>query len=547
MPKRLRIVAQRLSVMPVMREKFLTQGGPAQPTFAKTAQTGRVASAGRDGWRWLFIAAALFGASVFWFAPHLPMVDLPQHAAQIALLRDLLRHDSPWADLFSINLATPYLIGYGLALPLSFFMPVGAAIQTLLSIAYLGFVFMCVKISRGLGADPRMDWLYLPGFFGFSYLHGLYTFLVAAPICLGFMHLGFGYAERRSLRRALAIVAAGAALLVSHGLAFALGWGIGGAALLLRVRRLRELFIAALPYMVLAAGGALYFYLGRKLDAAIINDKLPGYFGATPLVRLRQALFFPFSYYYQASSHALYAPAAAVMLIAPWLLGLRLAGWRSLAWAPFAAVCMIFFFVPTFANNTALLYERFSLFLLPVFAWIFRASMPMRSLRSTLAQALLAITCLALLGWDAARVWRFGQETRGIDAIIKSLEPGQRALGLIFDRGSPGADDYLSYMHYVAWYQAEKGGLTDFNFAWFTPQIVRFRPEHRPAVRIGFEDKPEQFDWHRHRGADYRYFFVRADSDHSAQLFRDAECMPSVAASAGKWTVYERCAGNGSR
>ena len=65
---------------------------------------------------WLFLLAALWGAGIFWLAPHPPMVDLPQHAAQVALLRDLLQGASPWADFFRVNWITPYLIGYGLAL-----------------------------------------------------------------------------------------------------------------------------------------------------------------------------------------------------------------------------------------------------------------------------------------------------------------------------------------------------------------------------------------------------------------------------------------------
>src|SRR5689334_20703882 len=84
----------------------------------------------------LFILLALWGGLIVWIAPHPPMVDLPQHAGQVALLRDMLSGNSKWFSLFRINPATPYLIGYGLALPLSYLMPISAAIKLLISLSY---------------------------------------------------------------------------------------------------------------------------------------------------------------------------------------------------------------------------------------------------------------------------------------------------------------------------------------------------------------------------------------------------------------------------
>ena len=94
-----------------------------------------------------------------------------------------------------------------------------------------------------------------------------------------------------------------------------------------------------------------------------------------------------------------------------------------------------------------------------------------------------------------------------IDAAIKTLAPGERALTLAFSTASPGAGHPYAYIHYPAWYQAERQGLVDFNFAWFPPQIVRWRPDRAPPVTPGFEWYPEKFDWHRHEG--WRYFIEK--------------------------------------
>jgi hypothetical protein len=127
-----------------------------------------------------------------------------------------------------------------------------------------------------------------------------------------------------------------------------------------------------------------------------------------------------------------------------------------------------------------------------------------------------------------------------LDAGISELISGQRALGLIFDTSSQAAGSNFVYVHYAAWYQAEKQGLTDFNFAWFTPQVVRYRPKHSPPVNIGFEWQPSSFEWAKHQGMSYRYFFVRGKHD-PRQLFHEASCQPKAVFSSDMWKVYENC------
>jgi len=48
------------------------------------------------------------------------------------------------------------------------------------------------------------------------------------------------------------------------------------------------------------------------------------------------------------------------------------------------------------------------------------------------------------------------------------------------------------------------------------------------------------FEWIKHRGASYRYFFVRGKHDPS-RLFKGAACPPKVVVSADMWKVYENC------
>jgi len=513
---------------------------------AELGNTRRLAMS-EHAYRWIFRLFLTWGAIIFWLAPHPPMIDLPQHAGQVILFRDMLTGQSSWSELFRINWMTPYIIGYGLAVPLSFLMPVAAALKLLLSIAYVAFVLMCVKLRQHFGADSRLDWLFLLSFFGFAYKWGFFTFLLAAPIGLWFILLADKYAINRTVSRAVGLIVVGLVLLASHGLTFLFSIGVGGALLLAHfhhwsLRHLKTFIKAAAPYAVLLVACAAYFMVSRQVNTGMETElsEITTWHGG--LERIPKALIYSLATNHEDPALGLFAPAVLILLATPWLLGLRIDWKKRSTWVPFALLMLLFIFVPSFAFGTAFLYQRFALFLLPAYAWMFtkHASAPARlSFRPGLVMAVLVLACLSILSLNTVRVWRFGQETAGIDSIVDNLEPRQRVLSLVFAPNSE-ADKNRIYTHYAAWYQAEKQGLVDFNFAWFPPQIVRYRPERLPGARPGFEWHPERFDWVDNRGGDYTYFFVRHDGAVPANLFRGASCQPRPLFRKGSWTVFER-------
>ncbi len=498
-----------------------------------------------DHWHpWLFLLTIAWGAGIFWIAPHPPLIDLPQHAGQIALLRDLMQGSSPWHDLFRTNLLTPYLLGYGLALPLTLVMPVAAALKLLLTLAFLAFVLLCIRLRRQFGADTRLDWLFIPGFFGFAYNWGFFTFLLAAPVALWFVLLAERYTHYQTPGRKAGLVAVGLALLASHGLAFLFAWMIGAAMLAPRLRRTKIILRAALPYAVLLLACAAYFLVNRHLNAGMQADltALTSWNGGPQ--RLGKIAVYTLTHYASGIGIVLWAGATLLLLAAPWLLGLRI-DWRLTAsWVTLAILLAIFLLVPSNAMSTVYLYQRFALFLLPAYAWMFTRTPtgPPRThsaqLARTIAVPLLMLVCWAVLAMHTWRTASFAVESAPIDNFIARLQPGQRALMLMFDPDSPAAG-WRVYTHYPAWYQAEKHGLVDFNFAWFPPQIVRFRPDKLPAVQPGFEWHPERFDWGQHKGELYRYFFVRSDEPLPQGLFRGEACAPRLIWEQGEWQVFE--------
>jgi hypothetical protein len=53
--------------------------------------------------RTLFVVVVVDAGALVCLAPRPPMIDLPQHAAQVSVLHDLFFGGSPWHHLLCIN------------------------------------------------------------------------------------------------------------------------------------------------------------------------------------------------------------------------------------------------------------------------------------------------------------------------------------------------------------------------------------------------------------------------------------------------------------
>jgi hypothetical protein len=505
----------------------------------------------QTAFRTLLLVVTVAGGAVFWLAPHPPMSDLAQHAGQVAILHDLLVGQSPWDHLLRINLFTPYLLGYGLATALSFLMPVDAALKLVLTLSFYGFVAAYVALRRRFDADERLDWLCLPGFFGFAYGYGFYSYLVAAPIGIVSLIAALDYAEQPSIRRGTILLLADIAVFFSHGLIFVFVSAIGGTFLLVRNRDdWRRIARSAWPYMALVALCGVYAFIHRNVDLApMFAIKLM--WGVTsswirePLIRLGCAIVYPWAIVPDVWT----APATLLMFAAPFCMGARCRK-SGVAWIPLAILALLWLCVPSFAMNTAFLYHRFALFIFPFYALNFRSTSCDDETRNSsrrqavLTQMAIAAVCVAFLSVQGVRAMRFAKESADFDLVSAALQPGQRALYFTFNKDSSAANNPIVYAGFALWYQADHRGLVDFNFAWSPAQVVRYRLDRLPAV--GPADvsprRPlhETFDWYRHQGRVYRYFFVRHTSPIPDGFLANPDCRVVLVKSAGNWSVYER-------
>lgn len=483
--------------------------------------------------RALLALSLLLGCAVIWVNPHPAMLDLPQHAGQLRLLHDLVAGQSPWAELIEVNLWTPYLIAFGLALPLSFIVPIGVALQLLITAAYLGFVYWCIRLRREFDAPAALDLLFVFSFFGFAFKWGFLTFQVAAPFGLAFIWLSTRYAKLPSRGRAVAIALLGVVLLVSHALVFLYALAVSMAIVAICAPSWRQRFLRVAPHILLIGICAGYSLMRGIADARY------GVPATVPAVNWHAGIRHEILYYsFGTGWTPVSAIACAIAIAAPWLAGFRIEARLSPRNVPLIVVLLILLFVPSFAMETSLLYQRFALFLFPAYALAFG---PHR--RPSIAAALpaLAFACVGVLAADALWAWQSRRDAVEFQAISANLLPGQRALALIYEPGTrtDPTPQFKPNIHHASWYQAEQQGLVDMNFAVAPPQIVRFKPEHTPAIKLNFAWQPASFDWQRHQGWLYRYFFVRRDTSQPATLFDQLDCKPVLLKSSGSWEVYE--------
>jgi len=494
--------------------------------------------------RFVFYIVVLYGGLMLWFAPHLPMIDLPQHAAQVALFRDILEGQSKWSELFYINYFTPYLVGYGLVFLLSYLMPIAATFKVLLALGYYGFVYACVLLRKQFDSDSRLDWLFIPGYFGFSYVYGFFTFLLAAPLGLLFIALAYRYAHKPNVGLGLALAIASFGLFFSHGLIFIFANTIGVMFIVLKYRQFNKIIRTLSPYIIAATLFVCYALIRIKFEVDNTEDPASKIEWRYSIYRLG----FPFmSFTREILLDKKMLPIGIGFFIAPILLKSSLTKHNIYAFAPISVLILIWLFVPHVLLTTSFLYHRFAIFILPFYGFMFCnphnlcaiKNSRQQKVRTLFANSLLPLLCCVFLGIQTERLIKFAHENTDFDELLAVTEPNQRAASLIFEKASPAAVNIYAYMHYPLWYQAEKHGLVDSNFALLLPQVVRFKSKSMTPTRMDFDWSPEKFNWVKHQGHLYRYFFVRNSKPLPSSFFDNQQCKVNLIKSAGIWQLYE--------
>lgn len=487
--------------------------------------------------RHLFWLVALLTGGIFWIPTYPPMIDLPQHAGQVSLLIDIFKGGVSRTNEFELNVLTPYWLGYGTWALLSSWMPLITSLKVLLSLTYFAFILSAVAIRKERGSDPRLDWLLLPAFFGFSFKFGFFTFLMAGPIVLLMLNLAFKHAKEPSKKSALIIIIGGIILFCSHALAF-LYW-LASSYLIIAMSKNNSIYMfyqKIKPIIILTALPPIYYIIFSEntINQQIISSKSIIWLYDSP--RLLELFIYPYGSH---GNSAIEMYMYILLILSPFFIGLR----PSLSTPTVAPVIvfMIFWFTsPDYAMKTEFLYERFSLIFIPIYISLFKAhskkstTHPVVEINSFIIPTI-STTLILSLCWQFIN---FEKEAHNFKSVISKIPNNGRLLSIIQDTNSPAAHNSNLYINYGSWYQAEKGGIADFNFAWFPPQPVRFKKETLPNISPKGSANMDKINWLKFDAQRYDYFLTRKTSDQPDLLIQH-QCTKLIAQS-GNWRAYSR-------
>lgn len=476
------------------------------------------------------VLAGLLAAMPVWMTTYPPMVDLPQYAAQVAMLNNLMEGNWAFADLFGVELFTPYLSAFFLIWVMEPVTGMLAAVKLVVSLALFGMPVSTALLVREFRGDPNWSWLVVPASYSFAFNWGFLNFLVAAPLGMLFLVAASRYAREPSLRFGLGMAVLTHLLFFSHVLPLFFFGALAGILILTRASSLPRAFLALLPLLSLAPTGlgwGLPSLDGAQVQWPILWDLRWSRVLDIPTLTLGTD---------KTVSHGLLFVS---LLAIPFLGGARLTH-DLYRYVPLGLCLLVLMLVPNLLAGTYFTYHRFAIFLVPLYLLIVdRTSAVDSSRRRKLAKFGVVAVAVAWSGMTALRFKAYEREGADFRAIIRQMEPDHRVLSMVFHRHSQFTVAPV-YLHYPVWYQAENLGLVDFNFSAFLGYPIHYLPDHIPVADGNFVWQPYSFEWPQHRGYGYRYLLARAGAGRHDAPLPAGDCDEfALVSKVGTWWLYE--------
>jgi hypothetical protein len=517
------------------------------------------------------LAASLLATIPVWIPEYPAMCDLPQHAAQVALLRALHHSHFAYSGMFQVNWFTPYLSGYAPLYLLTPLLGIVLAGKVVVALALAALPLSTALVMRETGTNPYWALLTIPALYGFNFQWGLLNFLVATPLGMVFLWLVLRHLRSGSVRSSLGLAVLLNLLFFCHALICVFFGMIAAGYIVLEkkpflatVRSLAPL-AAVLPTMALWLHKTISNPLHTKSpiiwNLGWFNTDSRFYYGSNSWVdRAHPGMgringFVP--RLLGTRPDAVWTIYAIVVFSLPFLAGAR-PGRRLKAWLPLLLCAGVLLFVPDMAFDSAFLHARFTVLVLPFFLMAFQTgsglSAPQSAqpgklsvnqptstgaIRRYATVGLATVLMIFWVGVVSVRALEFDQTIEGFNVILSQMQPGQRVLSLM---GVPEDNTSIAptLLHFPAWYSALKGGVVDPSFANFLVELVVYRPAVFHDVPHGFELHPQMFDWQKTGGDKFRYFVVRTPVDPGGFLSKSAPCPVRFLYQQNDWWLFER-------
>lgn len=468
---------------------------------------------------------------------YLPMVDLPQHAGQVAVLNDALKNQSKWSSLFELNFDTPYLVGYLTWLGIYQFFDIVTSSRIIVTLAFVLFIFSVSRLSKALDSNEFVAWVAVPTFFGFAYQFGFVTFLLSLSIGIFFVIANLKWQENINLLNTMMVLVFGTCLYFSHMLSFVFFCPLAFLLICVKSKNIKDILKFFSIYLIFALYLVRYAMKGDNLsDLYTYGEQKFIWHGIW--LKLQRLFSLPFT----ASGESYHIVIGLILFVLAIILGLKLS--RNIEkYIPLLVFSLVWFLLPSFMMDTFFIYERYSVLFFVCYYLIFEPKEIISTEQSLFdklskLKPLFYLVILTLMVPTISSIMLMKKESRYFGNMIERLPENKRVLSLMFDTHS-FANTHLSvYVQFGSWYQAQKHGWVDYNFAWFHPQIVRYQRQSVPKMVPSTEWYPEyaiQFC------QDYDALLIRSYSQNVTQFMAQTPCKNfKLSHNESVWYYYEK-------
>jgi hypothetical protein len=429
-----------------------------------------------------------------WVVRHPPIQDLPFHLATLRVIHDL--HDPAFGfdqdfylDIFHTEYVFYYLVGSSLAFVVGVFKA-----NVVMMCGYLGGTVLALRtLLLALRKDERLALFVVPLLVNVMFVMGLLPFMIGVPFMFWGLALSIRYFEEPTREHGFTLGLVAVALFYTHILPFAV-FGVGFAAMFpwTRSREWGRAVLPVLPGVLLAAWWVLGSDAGmRALHALGAKQE------ATPLTN-PSASFTQWSIdtFSDASNQVLFFGLVLLALVSIGLAQGEHDHTRSIGRGYVAVPIACFVLYLTMGQELGIVWlfsQRFPILALMSAIPLLRIP---RGARGTVVTAgLLALGTASIVNTCRHFIDFELNEVGDIDGAIAAMDPKKHVAGLIYDRGS-SIVHYAPFLHFVSYYQLEKGGVVEFSYASFPHWPVRFKPGRFPPpggpLRLRWEWTPEQ-------------------------------------------------------
>ena len=474
--------------------------------------------------RWAFLLCAGLSLWPLWSVEYPPMVDLPQHAAQVRIWQS---YDDPalgFEDRYALRFVSPYLAGYAVSRVFAAAMPIPAAMKAVVSLALLGLPLSLLFLATRTGSARWASLLGFPLGYCFAFHWGFLNYLLAVPVGLVFVAVGLTRALEGSRRWHWGLALGALVLYACHALVFGVAVAVVGAHVLAaRVpwqKKLQALGPLAVPCLVI---GTWILWI-RRTDAMTTTALL---WSEPPWERLAAL---PSMLLGGGQRWEAWWLGGLACLALPWLLG-RPRRDRAL---PVAVAVALYFLMPNRMLGTFFVYQRLAVFI-PLLALAAVGEEP-STRRSRIGRVLVVVFVAVWAAFLTGQFATIDREARDFDRVTATVRPDDSVLGLMFDPGTELGTGLPVFGHWVAWLEATRGSRTEFSFASSFPQIARYRPGRGPWSDPALLTRPASFEWSR--DGHFDVYLVRSHEDRGPGFAQRVPGPVEVVARSGSWWLY---------